>query len=125
MPPMPVGLRLLLGQPDCGRHEWDISECTGRRGCLQPQLRRQPVQSVSHSRRRQQRVADEQLAQQYRIDFEHVDDPKRPRIRIGPHTIDLTEAGRAASLLVYEVWAATMTDQGKPVSRQAIAAFLQ
>ncbi len=76
--------------------------------------------------RKQQRAADEELAQQYRIEFEHIDnDRQRPRIRIGPHLLDLDAAGRAASLLVYEVWAAVMTDEGRPVSRQAIAAFLR
>jgi len=54
-----------------------------------------------------QRAADEPLAQQYRVGFEHVgDDPRRRRIRIGPHAIELTEAGRAASQLVQEIRAA-------------------
>jgi hypothetical protein len=76
-------------------------------------------------RKRRQRAADEDLAQQYRVEFEHVDnDPQRPRIRIGPYTLELAEAGHAASMVVYEIWAAVMTEEGKPVSRQAIAALL-
>lgn len=72
------------------------------------------------------RSPDEQLAQQYRIYIDHADkDPQHPLIRIGPFVIDLAEAGPAASRLVHEIWAANMTDEGKPVSRQVIGAFLE
>lgn len=73
-----------------------------------------------------QRAANEQYAQDYRIQIEHVDnDPNHPQIRIGPYVIDLADAGVAASRLVHEIWAANMTDEGKPVSRQDVASFLQ
>ncbi|MPZ88958.1 MAG: hypothetical protein GEU81_12970 [Nitriliruptorales bacterium] len=75
---------------------------------------------------RRGRAPDERLARQYRIDFDHIDDDVGwPRLHIGPYPIDLTEAGRAASRLVDEIWAAAKTDEGEPVSRQALAAFLE
>ncbi|MEQ7129471.1 hypothetical protein ABN034_33780 [Actinopolymorpha sp. B11F2] len=64
-------------------------------------------------RQRDSRVPDEQLAQQYRIDFEHVvNDPARSLLHVGPHIVDLTAAGRAASQLVHEMWLAAKTEDG-------------
>jgi hypothetical protein len=71
------------------------------------------------------RVPNEQLAQQYRISFEFIDgDTKRLRLIVGPIDVDLNKTARAASALVYEIWAAVNTDQGNSVSRQAVANLL-
>jgi hypothetical protein len=56
----------------------------------------------------------------------HIDhDPNRPRLTVGPYAIALPEAAHGASVLIVELWAAIKTDDGEPVSRQAIAALLR
>jgi hypothetical protein len=78
--------------------------------------------------RRATRVADETRARSYAVDFGYADAPvsfTRPTLTVGPHVIELTTAAEAVSRLVHEIWAAAKTDEGDPVSREAVRAFLQ
>jgi hypothetical protein len=76
--------------------------------------------------KKQMRVPNEQLAQQYRVSFEYIDnDVERLCLHVGPVAIDINKAAHAASRLVYEIWAAVKTDEGDRVTRQAVDNLLQ
>lgn len=64
---------------------------------------------------------DEVLAREYRPDVEYVDgDPMRLRLHVGRETLDVDQVAQAAARLVHELYAAARTDEGEPVSRQAV-----
>ncbi|PSK66928.1 hypothetical protein B0E53_01090 [Micromonospora sp. MH33] len=65
-----------------------------------------------------------QLAEEYAVRFGWADaEQLHPHLAVGPHTIAISAAADAASLLVDEIWAAAKTEEGTPTSRAAARAI--